>query len=131
MPTLAPSWASSVSLSCRCSGRSSAVCSFSAKATARRPARAALQRRQSLHQREAVGQAGEAVEMRQAMNFLRCALALGDVLLELYIVADVAVGLADGGHHHGLGNLGAVLAAVDLLARPALAAGQGGAQAVP
>ncbi|MNU90461.1 hypothetical protein D3C71_803290 [compost metagenome] len=93
-----------------------------------RAARAALQRRQSLHQREAVGQAGEAVEMRQAVDFLRCALALGDVLLELYIVADVAVGLADGGHHHGLGNLGAVLAAVGLFARPVLAAGQRVAQ---
>ena len=68
--------------------------------------------------------------MRQAVDLVGGALALGNVLLELHKVAHTAIGLADGRHHHGLDQRLPVLAVVDLLTRPAVTARQRGAQAL-
>ena len=99
------------------------------QAVARLAALAALaeftrQRAQALGQRQAVGQAGERVEMRQRMDLAFCAHALGQVLLELHIVDDAAVRGAYGRHQHGLGQVLALARAVGHLAAPQRAPAQ-------
>ena len=92
---------------------------------------AGLQAGQPLDEHGPVGQAGERVVMREPVNLLRSPLAVTHVLLELDIVGDAPVWLADRGHHHGLADHRPVFAQIALLARPGLATLQGLAHALP
>ena len=92
---------------------------------------AGLQAGQPLDEHGPVGQAGERVVMREPVNLLRGPLAVAHVLLELDIVGDAPVWLADRGHHHGFTDHRAIFAQIALLARPGLATLQGLAHALP
>ena len=82
---------------------------------------ASAQHVQPLHQGGAIGQAGEPIEMRKAMNLVGSTLTLSDVLLELNVVTHTAIGLTNGSDHHSLGDFNPILAVVDLLTGPVLA----------